>query len=266
MTGHGASHLADRPWPEVGRPVVLVPVGSTEQHGPHLPLDTDTQVAGEVCARLAARLAEAGVDAVVAPAVAYGASGEHQGYPGTVSIGTPVLASLLVEYGRSACEWADRIIFVNGHGGNLEALSTAVPVLIDEGRAVSWLPCGAEPVQPERPALPPPDAHAGRTETAIMLTLAPSQVRADRIEPGATAPVAELMPELRAGGVRRVAPNGVLGDPTGATAVEGDRMLAAIADAAWRRLEEGRVDGRGCLVTGPAASPAASDPASGGRA
>ena len=84
------AQLVDRSWPEVRRPVVLVPLGSTEQHGPHLPLDTDTTVASVVAAELAVRLAADGTDAVVAPAIAYGASGEHQCFPGTVSIGTEI--------------------------------------------------------------------------------------------------------------------------------------------------------------------------------
>ncbi|GAA4372907.1 mycofactocin biosynthesis peptidyl-dipeptidase MftE [Agromyces bauzanensis] len=242
MTERDARHLADRPWPEVGRPVLLVPLGSTEQHGPHLPLDTDTAVASVVCDALAERLAADGVDAAVAPAIPYGASGEHQDFPGTVSIGTEALTLLLVEYGRSACEWAARLVFVNGHGGNVEAFAAAVPKLIAEGRAVSWLPCAADA---------PGDPHAGRTETSLMLATDPARVLAERVEPGNDAPLAELMAELRAGGVRRVSPNGVLGDPRGATAEEGERLLDAIVAHAWSRFSGGVVDDRGCLVSAP---------------
>ncbi|MGR0221480.1 mycofactocin biosynthesis peptidyl-dipeptidase MftE [Agromyces sp. ZXT2-6] len=251
--------LADRPWPDVGRPVLLVPLGSIEQHGPHLPLDTDTEIAEAVCESLAARFAAIGEDAVVAPPIAYGASGEHEDFPGTVSIGTTALAMLLVEYGRSASAWAERIVFVNGHGGNVEALASAVPTLVDEARPVAWLPCASEPVRPDEQDAGPPDAHAGRTETSILLAQDPARVRSDRLEPGNPAPIAELMPGLRAGGMRGVTPNGILGDPTGANAAEGGRLLSAITDAAWRRLREGRPDGRGCLVTGAAASDPALD-------
>ena len=86
----------------------------------------------------------------------------------------------------------------------------------------------------------PPDAHAGRTETAIQLALDPGRVRAGLAEAGNPAPVAELMPLLRAGGVRAASRNGVLGDPAGATAAEGAALLAALtadlvaAVAAWR--------------------------------
>ena len=130
-------------------PVVVVPLGSVEQHGHHLPLGTDTSVA---CA--AAGAAVSSLDGVLlAPALAYGASGEHEGFPGTISIGTEgSLTGLLVEYGRSACRWAGRVLVVNGHGGNLDALRSAVPLLRAEGRDVAWFPCG----------VPGGDAHAGR--------------------------------------------------------------------------------------------------------
>lgn len=242
MTRGDARRLADRPWPDVGRPVLLVPLGSTEQHGPHLPLDTDTTVASVVCNGLAERLAGTGVDAVVAPAIAYGASGEHQDFPGTISIGTEALTMLLVEYARSACEWAARVVFVNGHGGNVEALTAAVPKLIAEGRAVAWLPCATDV---------PGDPHAGRTESSLMLATDPTRVRAERIAAGNDAPLAELMADLRAGGVRRVSPSGVLGDPRGANAEEGAGLLDAIVAHAWSRLSTGAVDGRGCLVPAP---------------
>lgn len=260
MSGRGAARLADRPWPTVGRPVVLVPLGSTEQHGPHLPLDTDTVVASVVCDELATRLraAEVDGDVVVAPAIAYGASGEHQDFPGTISIGTEALTFLLIEYGRSACGWARQVIFVNGHGGNVEALAAAVPVLIGEGRPVAWLPCvpasrPAPESAPEPEPAPAPearlvDAHAGRSETAIMLSHDADRVHANRLEPGNTAPITELLPGLRSGGTRRVSPNGILGDPRGATAAEGAALLDAIVAGAWSRLRAGRVDERGCLV------------------
>jgi creatinine amidohydrolase len=189
---------------------VLVPVGSTEQHGPHLPLDVDTVIAVSVCERVSSMRA----GALVAPAVAFGSSGEHQAFPGTISIGTPVLRELLTELGRSLGEWARQIQFVNGHGGNVEALTAAVRVLRDEGRRVGWSACRHG------------DAHAGRRETSLMLHLAPERVAREAIAPGNTTELRALLPSLREHGVRSVSPNGVLGDPRGATAEEGRRILA----------------------------------------
>ena len=135
MTGdRRAPQLADLTWPEIaGRPTVAVPLGSVEQHGPHLPLDTDTAIATAVARELP--------DTVTAPAIGYGSSGEHQGFPGTVSIGAEALTAVLLEYGRSIFHWAGRVVFVNGHGGNLAPLAAAVGRLRAEGRDAGWLPC-----------------------------------------------------------------------------------------------------------------------------
>lgn len=206
-----------------GRPVtLLVPVGSTEQHGPHLPLDTDTRIAHAVARSLSERLAGAGTgyDWPIAPAVAYGASGEHQSFAGTISIGTEALITLLVEYGRSACCWAQRVVFVSGHGGNVPALSQAVRVLRSEARDVAWLPCAATQA----------DAHAGHTETSLLLHISPEDVRIGRAEPGNSAPLSQLMPAMQSGGVAAVSAVGVLGDPTTASAAEGRRILTEMSD------------------------------------
>ncbi|WP_435769066.1 mycofactocin biosynthesis peptidyl-dipeptidase MftE [Nocardioides sp. SYSU DS0651] len=199
-------------------PTVLVPVGSTEQHGPHLPLDTDTVIAVEVAKGAADALTRRGHETFVAPAIAYGSSGEHQDFPGTSSIGTAVLRGVLVELTRSLSTWASRVIFVNAHGGNVTALRDAIDQLQHEGRHVAWVPCATEDV----------DLHAGRTETSLMLHLAPWNVRLSRAEAGNAGSLAELLPLMIEGGVKAVSPNGVLGDPAGATAAEGVALLESM--------------------------------------
>ena len=218
-------NLADQRWPELAgsaAATLIIPLGSTEQHGPHLPLDTDTRIADAVARGAAAQF---GPEVLVAPAVSYGAAGEHESFPGTVSIGTEGLRAVLVELGRSAGRWARRLVFVNGHGGNTEALRAAVQLLRTEGRDVRWYGC----VLP-RDAGFPRDAHAGRTETSIMLAVAPRTVRLDLARAGNTEPLADLLPAMRAGSVRAVTENGVLGDPSGASAEEGREMLAALVE------------------------------------
>jgi mycofactocin precursor peptide peptidase len=245
--------LAHQRWPRVEQmhPLLLVPVGSVEQHGRHLPLATDTVIAGAVTRVAAERLTDGGVDVLVAPSVGYGASGEHEDFPGTVSIGHDALSGVLVELGRSACRWATGVVFVNGHGGNAATLARSVALLRFEGRAAAWTSCD----------VPGADAHAGHTETSLMRHLAPWAVRMDLAASGATDPVTALMPRLRAGGVASVTANGVLGDPSGSSPEHGRELFDRLVDTLVARLGQPDVADDGRLVD--AATPAAStDPVS----
>ena len=216
-------NLAELTSPDLAgaRAVLLVPVGSCEQHGPHLPLGTDAMIATAICDRVVRRVA----GTVVAPALTVTASGEHAGFPGTLSIGTDVTAQVIVEIARSA-DWSAGIVLVNGHGGNHEAVERAVSLIRREGRRVlAWWP-----------RFPGGDAHAGRTETSLMLAIRPDLVRGDRVAPGDARPSAEIASTLREGGVAAVSPSGVLGDPTAATLSEGIRLLDTLVDDLTRLI------------------------------
>jgi mycofactocin system creatininase family protein len=207
--------LAGATWPDIaatGRAYLLaVPIGSLEQHGPHLPLNTDTRIAEE----LATRLSLLRTDVVVAPALAYGASGEHAAFPGTLLVRHDVLTELVSELVRSARGAFAGVILVSAHGGNADALAQAAERAEREGDdVVLW----AATVRGG-------DAHAGRTETSLMLAIDPGAVRLDRAEPGCTEPLESIMPRLRAEGVGPVSSNGVLGDPGGASDDEGRQLL-----------------------------------------
>jgi creatinine amidohydrolase len=226
--------LAQATWPEVeacGRGQVLaVPLGSLEQHGPHLPLDTDTRIA----VALAQRLAAAVPGIALAPAVAYGASGEHAAFPGTMVVRHEVMAELVVELVRSARSSFGGVVVISGHGGNAEGLARAEQRCRAEGDDVlMWTV-----------AIDGADAHAGRTETSLMLAIDAGSVRMDRAEPGCTEPLATIMDRLRAEGVRPVSSNGVLGNPEGANAAEGaallDQMTKALGAAVVGRWPTGR--------------------------
>jgi mycofactocin precursor peptide peptidase len=210
-----SSALADLAWPDADsrapRTLLAVPVGATEQHGPHLPLSTDTDIA----VGLAEGLSRQRACVVVAPAVAYGSSGEHSGFAGTLSIGQEATELLLVELGRSASVTFRRTLLISTHGGNSHPVRRALRRLRDEGRNVR----GFFPVWSG-------DAHAGCAETSLMLALAPTRVQLTRAEAGVTAPLSDLLPGLVADGVREISPNGILGDPAGASAKEGQSMLA----------------------------------------
>jgi creatinine amidohydrolase len=211
-------------WQQVAQPsttgtgrgtALLIPLGSTEQHGPHLPLTTDTDIAVAVADAAAMRDDRL----VVAPALAYGSSGEHQAFPGTISIGSDATQLVLVELVRSAILSFDAVVIVTTHGGNSDPVAGALTLLAGEGHPVAaWSPTWQG------------DLHAGRTETSLMLAIAPDRVRLERAAPGDDRSLSVLLPILRAQGVRSVSGNGVLGDPSGASADEGRELLWSAAD------------------------------------
>jgi mycofactocin system creatininase family protein len=210
--------LADATWSEVaigGAAHLVVPLGSCEQHGPHLPLDVDTRIAEAVARRLVDRRD----DLTLGPTISIGASGEHAGFAGTLSIGREALELVLVELARSADHFSS-VVVVNGHGGNVDALVRAARVLESDGRRFCHLDCH----------VPGSDPHAGWGETSILLHLAPEVVRMELAEIGLMKPWSEIGDRVVIEGFAAVSPNGVLGDPTRATAVDGERLLAELVD------------------------------------
>ena len=227
------TRLDETAWPGIPeQPLLLVPLGSTEQHGPHLPFDVDARVATAV-----AQAAGPKLGAVVAPVLAYGSSGEHQQFAGTLSIGRDALRLLLVALVRSARTWAARVVLITGHGGNVPVLSEVVPTLRAEGHDVAWLGLGASGG----------DAHAGRAETSLMLHLDSARVGAFDQLVGAIEPIGDLLPRLVDGQLREVSPTGVLGDPRAATAAEGEALLRRLVDDVVDRVGLDRVSPRGEL-------------------
>lgn len=220
MGARASAQLGSFTWPDVDarapRSILAVPLGSTEQHGPHLPLSTDTDIALGLAIRLAERVPEV----LVAPAIPYGASGEHAGFAGTLSIGHEALELLLVELGRSSDAF-DAVVIISAHGGNAAAVARAVALLRSEGRRVAaWSPRHADPR----------DTHAGRTETSVMMALGSPNLVYGRATVGNRRPIDELMPVLRRGGMAAVSESGVLGDPSGSSEAHGEDLLRAWTD------------------------------------
>lgn len=210
-----------------GTLVLVLPIGSFEQHGPHLPLDTDTRIALAIIAS-ALDLVDAH-EFLVAPAVQISASDEHRAFAGTLSAGTEATADYIAGIVRSAT-WARGVCIVNGHGGNADALGIALRAL-EHGnvRHDIWYPVAG----------PDDDAHAGHTETSMMLAIDPSCVRSDLLEAGTawTAGTStEMTRRMRTAGVAGVSPNGVLGDPRTASARAGALMLEEHARSLAQRL------------------------------
>jgi creatinine amidohydrolase len=203
----------------MSRPLLILPLGSTEQHGPHLPIETDSIIVDAVVAQC---VDSTSADVHIAPTMNVTASDEHLGFPGTLSIGTEATTAAVVALCRAAFEWTRGVLIVNGHGGNHDALVATSSALTFEGVAHRiW----------NLPAYNGADMHAGHTETSLMLHIAPTLVRRDAIEPGNTSSASELIESMRSGGVRSVSANGVLGDPTTATAEHGAQVLRLYAQS-----------------------------------
>ena len=201
-------------------PIVLLALGSWEQHGAHLPFDTDTVIIESVVDAAIRSVDPENTQFSVVPTIGVTASDEHNGFAGTLSIGTNALSDAVVSIARSA-SWARGICIVNGHGGNADALKLIHSALNYENiRHSIW----------SLPYYEGADMHAGHTETSLMLHLAPDTVRMDLAEVGAIGDSEILIERMRAGGIKEVSSNGVVGDPTNATAAHGATMLSFYAD------------------------------------
>lgn len=226
---------------------ILIPLGSFEQHGPHLPHSVDTLVATAVATRVADALNAARGTSTwsVTEALAFGESGEHEGFPETVSLPTDTLVTVLTSLANSAGRNGDVVILINAHGGNLQALSQAGRWWAESDQKVFWVPCSPGPALPGEP---PHDAHAGHTETSMMLHLHPDLVDMSRARKGNTTPVVHLMEAMRTAGVKAVSDNGVLGDPSTASATLGERYLREMVSGVIRRIHDGVTNQVACLV------------------
>jgi creatinine amidohydrolase len=201
-------------------PIVLLALGSWEQHGAHLPFDTDTVIIEAVVDAAIRSVDPENTQFSVVPTIGVTASDEHNGFAGTLSIGTNALSDAIVSIARSA-SWARGICIVNGHGGNSDALKLVHSALDYENiRHSIW----------SLPYYEGADMHAGHTETSLMLHLAPGTVRMDLAEVGAVGDSEMLIERMRAGGIKEVSSNGVVGDPTNANAAHGATMLSFYAD------------------------------------
>lgn len=237
--------LAEMTWPDVARAVatgaatVILPLGATEQHGPHLPLGTDTFRAAALANRLAAHLP----GALVAPALPIGCSDEHHGFAGLLGLDHTTLAAVIVDCARRMVTWGvRRLILLSAHGGNGQALALALERIHTE---LPDLLVWAHDAAPDTPTVCPPallavaaaegipaevaGLHAGEAETSEMLYLRPDLVQVERAVAGYTGNMDAVLSRLEEAGVRAVAPSGVLGDPRPADGKRGGRYLDACA-------------------------------------
>lgn len=218
--------------------VVLLPLGATEQHGPHLPTGVDDFLAAEVCRR-AALLASEHTGVVVTPSIPTGLSEHHMAFGGTITLSLPTLHALLRDVCRSVTRAGfSRILIVNGHGGNMTALNALTTELTAELATpiafASYFGAGREVV---RETLETQDGlmHACEGETSMMMAAYPELIRGEHLSeahgPQITLPAESTEPVYMAVSFDRITKSGVAGDARVATPQKGETMLAGCARA-----------------------------------
>lgn len=239
MPAHDSVRLEDQTSPEIGEALddgvrtAILAVGSIEQHGPHLPLRMDALAGDEVSRRIAERLG----DAFAAPTIRPGCSGHHMDFPGTITVPPETLMETIRGYCRSLDRHGfEHIVLVPTHGGNFAPTNTVAPdvarevdanviALADLEEYMGLLNEGLEAAGVDYDE---PLSHAGATETSVVLATEEDLVRSGETEPGHEGPVSAA--RLLSEGFAAVTDNGVLGDPTHATAEAGETMLELVAE------------------------------------
>lgn len=232
--------------------IVLLPVASTEQHGPHLGTGVDTFLVTEGCKRIATRVAAAR-PIVVAPTVWMGLAEHHMAYGGSFTLGADTYHALLRDLCRSVQRAGfKKILIVNGHGGNIAALSALVTDLTHELSApiaVTTLYSIATEKDAFKSVLEDQDGvqHACEAETSMMLAIAPDCVRRDRIAEAYNAKGIDRARRLGSSPAiqiwrshKQISSCGVLGDARKASAAKGERLLDISAEALAAALIAGQ--------------------------
>jgi creatinine amidohydrolase len=226
-----AAHLRD------STSIAILPFGALEQHGPQLPLGTDTATATEVARRLAERL-----DAVLLPPIHYGDTWNNAGYPGTLSLSPATVTAIALDLGRAlAGSGASLFVVVNGDWGNRNPLAAAMRMLNAEGsiRAIALdypgMDEAIESIRESRGAAPGLN-HAEEAETSLMLAIDPDAVHTDRFVPSYPEFPSDF--GTRPMQLHPFSESGVFGDPTTATAEKGEAILAATVEASLAVLAD----------------------------
>lgn len=244
-------------WPEAEKKfkevdIALLPVGSIEQHGPHLPLDTDAFDADYLARRVAAACSNP--KPLVLPLIPYGVSYNHAGFPGTVSIANDTLSRLVYEIGMSAAQnGIKKVVIINAHGGNSPALNYAAQMINRDARIFACVDTGeTSDVDVNKLIETPNDVHAGEIETSTSLAVRPHLVRMDKASkkiPSFSSRYLDFSSKRAVswyGRTKKISPTGVMGDPTKASAQKGKdiweimiaHLVAFVEDLKGLTLEE----------------------------
>ncbi|MFC5971041.1 creatininase family protein [Halomarina salina] len=223
--------LAARTWTDLAEcetRLALLPVGSTEQHGPHAPLGTDHLAAAAVAETAADAHDE---EVVVAPTVPVGVSEEHRAFAGTLWVGEDTFRAYVGDVVESLAHHGfDHVVVVNGHGGNVAALREVCGRLTRDDVAYTLPFTWFDGVTSDLPM-----GHAGARETALLRHVVPDLVREERVE-DAREEAADRWGEWVAGvnlayDTDEFSPNGVVGDPDAGDAEAGEVLLDEAATA-----------------------------------
>lgn len=228
--------------------IVLFPVASTEQHGPHLATGVDTFLCGEVCRRAAVRLVEQGQPAVVAPTLWMGLAEHHIAFGGTFTLSVRTYQALLTDLTRSILRAGfKRIVIVNGHGGNiaaLNALNGEIAREIGAELAVTTYFSLAAAIAPSLLEDQRTIHHACEAETSMMMAAKPELVDhahlAEAFGPipaDGQSPLSAPLNRWRS--FTEITPSGVIGDARRSNPEKGEKLLEACAAALAQRLAKG---------------------------
>ncbi len=241
--------LGELSWPEAKAylqkvDIALLPVGATEQHGPHLPLDTDAFDAD----LLARKVAEACSDPkpLVLPLISYGVSYHHEDFSGTISISPDSLSQLVYEVGMCvARQGITKLVIINGHGGNIPALHFAAQKINRDSHIFTCVETGETSEKDMSSIIETPnDVHSGETETSTALAARPHLVRMDkarRFVPKFSIKYLNFSSKRRVdwyARVSKISSTGVLGDPTKATRQKGEQIWEVMVKHLVEFVEE----------------------------
>lgn len=230
-------------WPDIGEAMeqgfdtIVIAVGAIEQHGPHLPLKTDSLIGEELAHSIAKKLGKA----LQGPTINVGCSEHHMEFPGTVSILDSTLKSIISDYTQSFVKHGFRnIIFIPSHGGNFAATAEALENLQEQypdNNVIGYtdlqkfIEITAQISIESGKTAEEAGAHSGENETSIVLVLAENLVEKTRFEPGYVGKFGEKESELVfSKGVKALTDNGVFGDPTKANLKDGKVYLQKLSD------------------------------------
>jgi len=231
--------------------VIVIPVGSTEQHGNHLPVSTDTILANAV-AQTAAKRVSGDIPILVSPPIWHGFSPHHLPFGGTITLELKNLLDVLEDIGRSVLgNGFDSLLFINGHGGNMSTVNSAVKTVGDEFpdktiHGMTYFQLASRFIDSIRESRLGGMSHGGEFETSLMLHLRPDLIKTDKIEgTPKQVPFEYESEDLTDGGelstyrtFDEYSESGAIGAPGLATQEKGEKILTHLGDELQQLLKQ----------------------------